>query len=269
MVESLGLTKDSSLHASSKVPISKDAVNRNVLTNEYSKENDVKKLGSLVAPAPSCSSLLYLIAKEEPSNEVAKPSNNTGGGSTRKNLSDSIPSVPNCCNGQNNFGNLCTAGKTDKVSQKDFGDEKIEKIDPAKSLNHLIRESGEISRKRTVDNSIQQMGIMESAKSLSLQMKHRCQQDALDFKRLPKLKKKLLKYQVMTMYFSSSILFSASLSLRKKMHKRIKRRVARSRSFLWIICLIGRVAQQIVGHLHLRLLRHCLLMMMLTLKVGS
>ncbi|XAR66764.1 Ubiquitinyl hydrolase 1, partial [Bertholletia excelsa] len=189
MVESLGLTKDSSLHASSKVPISKDAVNRNVLTNEYSKENDVKKLGSLVAPAPSCSSLLYLIAKEEPSNEVAKHLTTTGGGSTRKNLSDSIPSVPNCCNGQNNLA-IC-------VQQE--------------------KQTKSLKRKRTVDNT----------KSLSLQMKHRCQQDALDFKRLPKLKKKLLKYQVMTMYFSSSILFSASLSLRKKMHKRIKRRVAK------------------------------------------
>ncbi|PSS13940.1 Ubiquitin carboxyl-terminal hydrolase [Actinidia chinensis var. chinensis] len=247
------LNKAPLLDIPSKVPVCKDAVegssdlshikgscnaiNNAVFapaggnTNKFNKERCTKDdLSVVVVEATNCCGPQTLITKKDPSNVVVGPPKCEDKNS-QKDLTESVTEIPDCNGHHISAGGVCIA---DKTSQKDSDEKESVKIDPSKSVDQPHRQNNEVegvSKEGTLGDNGQRKGIIESVELSGLQTTDSSlHQETLDRKCQQKLKKKPRKRHITSMHLGSSILFGASLILRKKKHKKIKGHIIKTKN---------------------------------------
>ncbi|GFS31470.1 ubiquitin-specific protease 23 [Actinidia rufa] len=227
--ESSALNKAPLSDIPSKVPVCKDAVeghsdlspikgscnaiNNAVFataggnTHKFNKERVTKDDSSVgVVEAPNCCGPQTSVTKKDPRNAVGEPPKYEDGNS-KKDLTESVAVTPDCNGHQIPAGGVCIA---DKTSQK------VEGVSKESTL-------GDNGQRKGIIESVELSGPQNTASSLH--------QEALDRKCQQKFKKKKLrKRHITSMHLGSSILLGASLSLRKKKHKKIERHIIKTKN---------------------------------------
>ncbi|KAI8570366.1 hypothetical protein RHMOL_Rhmol01G0028800 [Rhododendron molle] len=262
---SIQKTRGPTLEISSKVPISNNAVNRlpilhlngehltksaciegsdktvnNALgattdgkTSDCNKDRCTKEDNTdLVVVAPNAQ---VLVTNKDQSfvNAKAHMGNDT---STKKDMSDSITIAPELNGHQSSAGDSCIMETTPQKIHSEASLQKSNEresafIDHVKSLDEPscvnIQAKGLLTDS-TLGDGGQRKGVIESVGSSGIRTMHISSPiGAVDRKRQQKLKKKLPKCPINNVHLGSSILFGVYLSLRKKKHKKIKRRVVK------------------------------------------